>query len=765
MCLTDAFALALHDLFSLMSTTIPNDVQQCAIRQVQGPCLILAGPGSGKTYVLTHRVVHLLKEGVLPSRVLVLTFTNKAAREMKGRIEEMVGEGIRYLWVGTFHSLFARILRIESEVLGFPRDFTIYDQEDSKRLIKKIISELKLDEEVYKLNVVLRRISSAKNRLMLDAQGYQGHVACQEEDAAHGKPHLATIFAHYEGRCKRAFAMDFDDLLLATYQLFHDHSAVLEKYAQRFQYLLVDESQDMNGLQYVLVKRLAGLHGNVCLIGDDAQAIYAFRGADVGHILSFERDFPGAVEIRLTQNYRSTKRIVRAANSLIGHNVRQLEKRLFTANELGERLLVMSHENDLAEGPALARHIFQMSQRQQRNYGHFAILYRMNRQSRILEEALRRVGIPYRLKGGTSFYHRKEVRDMLAYLRLVVNPHDEQALERVINLPKRGIGAVTLGKLRGWAVEKGISMWEALKRSHEVVVGRVADTMIHFSELIDGYRAELEREDAYTIARGLAERSGLLKELHVEGTPEGVSRYEHVEELLYGIEAFVKERAEEGHGLAAYLQEVALVAGEDREEEKDGPSVSLMTIHAAKGLEYAYVYIAGVEEGILPSPLMSGTIQELEEERRLFYVAITRAKKGVVLSYTLMRRHFNTYKRAKASRFIDEIDSSLLHYERVRRGAVKEKGERGYGVVVKEDLAALPPKVKRMRGVSYEQSRGDTDLRVGIEVLHAKFGRGEVLSITPSAQGDRLQVQFVHAGTKTLLRRFADLKVAESIDG
>ena len=742
-----------------ITATTPSKEQHYAITHTEGPCLVLAGPGSGKTYVLTHRIAHLLQEQHVDVRhILALTFTNKAAREMQNRIHALAGEASRYLWIGTFHSLFARMLRIEAEAIGFPRDFTIYDTEDSKRLIKKIVKELSLSSDLYKPNIVLYRISGAKNRLLVDAQGYAQHPACIQEDKESGRPHLATIFTHYQARCKRAGAMDFDDILLYTHKLLYQHPAIAEKYQDRFRYVLVDEFQDTNKLQYSLIKKLAKKHGNLCVIGDDAQSIYAFRGAEVEHMLYFKKDFPRTETIELTHNFRSTQHIVKAANDIIKHNKNQLPKTLFTKNSAGEPLQAIHHKTDLQEAQYVAKSIFETSQRAQAGYDHFAILYRTNRQSRLMEESLRKIGIPYRIRGGTSFYNRKEVKDMLSYLRLLVNPNDEQAVDRVINFPKRGIGPATLAKVRAWAMEQDIPLWKALCQSSAIVGTRLGKAIDSFTQLITSYQAKLASEDAYTLAKGLAADSGLLKTLHDERNIEGLGRYENIQELLSGIDTFVQEHPEEKESLSTYLQQVALMTGD--EGESDLPTVTLMTMHAAKGLEYSYVYLTGIEEGILPSPLMLDSAKGREEERRLFYVGITRAKKKVIINYATIRKVFEDYKRTVPSRFLKEINPTLLQHVQQVTPRSQQSAQRSFSTPApprpsRENLVPL----KRRNFPPPTEKAANAPLTVGALVKHPAFGQGIITDIGTSAHGQRVQVNFQGTGMKTLLTAYAPLSV------
>ena len=754
-----------------MRTTSPSEQQRHAIEEVAGPCLILAGPGSGKTYVLTHRIAHLIKDkNVQPWEILALTFTNKAAREMNERIQELIDTSFKNLWIGTFHSLFSRMLRIEAAHIGLIPDFTIYDSEDSKKLIKKIIKELSLSDEIYKPKVVLNRISGAKNRLLLDAKGYAAHPTCQAEDKSVNKPHMAQIFTHYQTRCRRADALDFDDILLLTYHMLCDNPEIAEKYQTRFTHILIDEFQDTNTLQYKIIKILTQKHGSLYAIGDDAQAIYAFRGADYTHMLNFKKDFPHAQQIKLTHNFRSTQHIVNAANMLIKHNKAQLKKELFTENPEGHPIQLIQHRDDLEEGIQVARNIFETSQKTKAPYSHFAVLYRANRQSRIIEESLRKIGIPYVVRGGTSFYTRKEVRDLLAYLRLLINPNDEQAIERVINHPKRGIGATTMAKVHKWSLDHNITLWEGLTQSEAFLTPRIAHAINGFTSLINEHRRRINSEDAYTLAKSIAEKSGLSKALYDEKNIEAVGRFENLQELLSGIDHFVTHQPQDKRDLATYLQEVALMTGDEGADDK--PSVTLMTIHAAKGLEYDYVYLVGIEEDILPSSLMRDTQKGIEEERRLFYVAITRAKQRLTLNYAMMRKTFENYKRAAPSRFIGEIEEGVIHHKQQRSAYTDYSHRRDKRQYTKkkesykeESKPTTSFSSKKLVPITKHQtqersaSTSTKSFNLQTEVVHPQFGKGTIVESTQTAHGQRVVVAFKEHGNKTLLTRFAKLAV------
>jgi len=738
--------------------TALNDAQRIAVLHTDGPYLINAGPGAGKTQVLTHRIAYIIEEkGVPPHRIMALTFTNKAASQMRTRIQKLIGQDAQHLWMGTFHSLFARLLRIEAQALGLPRDFSIYDRTDSIALIKILIKELGLDDEIYKPNVVLNRISGAKNRLM-NAQTYAQDAACKDADIAAAKPRMAELFSQYQARCKQAGALDFDDLLLTTYHLFTQHPDLAQKYQQRFQYLLVDEFQDTNKTQYAILKILAAQHQNLCVIGDDAQSIYAFRGADIKNILSFKKDFPQMKMTKLEQNYRSTKHIVQAANSLIGHNRRQLKKEVFTANPAGPLLSLIQTTSELEEASFVARSIFEQSHSQQLTYDNFAILYRTNNQSRVIEEALRKNNIPYQIIGSTSFYQRKEVKDVLAYLRLLVNTNDEQALRRVINLPKRGIGPSTLEKVWIWAHANKLSVWEVLSQIKNFMKGGVALAIADFVQLITEYRQQLGEKDAYTLAMEIAKRSGLLTTLSQNKTLEGVSRYENVQELLNAIKTFSTHAKEQKNRLADFLQEVALVSTVDKEDEDTMPKVVLMTIHSAKGLEFPYVYIVGMEEGLFPSLLATHEQADVEEERRLFYVALTRSKTKIYLTCAQTRWRFGKQKSCRPSRFLNEIDATCLQvtHTHPHRTPPPRRLSNKQPVAVPERKNYRP-----IQGVAKNKFSvaNISKLVVDKRVKHPTFGIGRVVTIDTGGTHKKITINFGSKGQKILLLGFAKLQL------
>ena len=607
-----------------------NPEQRNAVTHSTGPLMVIAGAGSGKTRVLTYRIVHLLKSGVSPHNILSLTFTNKASKEMRNRIELIVGESdARSLWMGTFHSVFCKILRFEAEKLNYPSNFTIYDTDDSKSLVRSIIKELNLDKDIYKVGMIRNRISSLKNNFITPA-GYNNKSELNQQDKIAKRTEFGRIYQMYVQRCEKASAMDFDDLLLKTYQLLENHPDVLLKYQEKFKYLLIDEYQDTNHVQYLIIKKLAALNENICIVGDDAQSIYAFRGANIQNILNFKVDYPNYKTYKLEQNYRSTSTIVEAANSIIKKNEKQIEKNVWTSNTKGDKIIVVKTGSDNDEGRLVANTISDVQMRNQAHNKDFAILYRTNAQSRSLEESLRKRNIPYKIYGGLSFYQRKEIKDLLAYYRLAINPNDEEAFKRIINYPTRGIGTTTIQRLNVFANEHNKTIWEIINHLEEAEININKGTqkkLKEFALMINNFIINSKQKDAHTIAEEIAKQTGLFNNLYTDKSPEGVSRFENIQELLNGIKDF-SETAEQGvNKLPDFMADVALLTDQDKETDDDFNKVTLMTVHAAKGLEFPYVFVVGLEENLFPS-MMSGESQEnLEEERRLFYVAITRAKK------------------------------------------------------------------------------------------------------------------------------------------
>lgn len=743
-----------------------NPPQKEGVINVEGPCMIIAGAGSGKTRVLTYRIAHLIKAHQVDSfHIMALTFTNKAAREMQHRIESVVGGEAKNLWMGTFHSVFARILRAEASRIGYPSNFTIYDTDDSKSLIKQIVKEFKLDDKVYKPNVVYNRISGAKNRLV-SWREYQNNPIYLEDDTQNMRPEMGRIYQAYCERCFAADAMDFDDLLFNTNILFQEHADVLNKYQQRFHYVMIDEFQDTNISQYLIAKRLAAVRQNICVVGDDAQSIYAFRGADIQNILNFERDYPELKVIRLEQNYRSTKTIVNAANSIINKNSAQLKKNVWTDNQEGELIELIKATSDNEEGKLVASAIFETKMQQHASEKEFAVLYRTNSQSRAIEEALRRNNIKYRVVGGVSFYQRKEIKDLLGYFRYVVNPNDEAAMRRIINLPKRGIGSGTVDKMIVAAEETGTPLWEIMERATHHVGNRGGTQVENFVTLIKSFRLANTKKDAYETAAHIAKTSGLLKELYEDKTIEGMNRYENTQELLNAIKEFTDDPAREDKSLGAFLQEVALLTDEDRNSATD-ETVTLMTIHMAKGLEFKYVCIVGLEEELFPSQMMLSSRADLEEERRLFYVAITRAKEKLFMSYALNRYRFGRLKTCEPSRFLEEVDPQFIKVN--RRFSSSDPVSPGVNYVTKNFVNNLRKEnqtkkvqthLKHIPAADFKPS--DTSgLEIGMKVEHPKFGFGVVSEIDEQGSNKKAKVDFDQIGEKTLLLSYAKLRIVE----
>lgn len=744
-----------------------NEPQYEAVVNVEGPTMIIAGAGSGKTRVLTYRIAHLIKaHDVDPFSILALTFTNKAAKEMRERIEGVVGSDARNLWMGTFHSVFARILRAEADKLNYPRNFTIYDTEDSRNLIKAIVKEMGLDDKVYKPSVVHNRISSAKNRL-ISWQAYLKNEAFKADDIQNMKPELGNIYKKYVERCFKSGAMDFDDLLFNTNILFRDHPDVLHNYQHRFKHVLVDEFQDTNISQYLITRKLAAVFQNICVVGDDAQSIYAFRGADIQNILNFEKDYPDLKVVKLEQNYRSTQTIVNAANSVIANNRSQLRKNVWTANDQGNLIELFKSNSDNEEGKLIASSIFEQKMHNQSGSNEFAVLYRTNSQSRSIEEALRRRNIKYKIIGGLSFYQRKEIKDLLAYMKFALNDNDEQSFKRIINLPKRGIGPTTVDKILVAAFDHDISIGEVLNNAEAFVPGRAATTLKEFAGMMKLFQKESIEKDAYEAASEIAKRSGLLSELYKDKTVEGVSRYENAQELLNAIKEFVEdEEREEEKSLSNFLQEVALLTGIDNDKDESGDKVTLMTIHMAKGLEFNYVYIAGMEEDLFPSQMMLTSREDLEEERRLFYVAVTRARKKLFLAYAQTRYRFGRLKHCEPSRFIDEIDPQYIKLNKKYTSSfvppVYQKSDNNYAKNlvsgVKKQNSRINPKTTHVPSPDFKPS-DTSNLQEGMKVEHPKFGFGTVTAIDETGPNRKAKVKFNDFGEKTLLLSFAKLMI------
>ncbi len=754
-----------------------NEAQRKAVESANGPSMVISGAGSGKTRVLTYRVAYLLGKGVSPFRIMALTFTNKAAREMRERIATLVDpSSAKSLWMGTFHSIFARILRAEASKIDYPSQFTIYDTEDSKRVIKKIVKEQNLDDKTYAPGYVLSRISSAKNSL-ISVQEYNEDVEIQSEDAQSQKPKLGLIYSLYQQKLRRASAMDFDDILFNTNVLLRDFPEVLYKYQKRFEYILVDEYQDTNFSQYLIVKKLAANNENICVVGDDAQSIYAFRGANIQNILNFKNDYPDYRLFKLEQNYRSTKNIVSAANTLISHNKNQIFKKIWTSNDTGEKVHIIQTANEGEEASWIAGRIFETIQQKQLPNSAFAVLYRTNAQSRALEEALRRLNIPYRIFGSLSFYQRKEIKDLLAYFRLVINPRDDDALLRIINFPARGIGATTVNRLVVAANEAGRPLWEVVQdpSTHKVAINRgAANRLSEFTTLIKSFSARLYKMNAYELGELIVNKSGIRKLYFEDGSPESINRRDNIEELLSGLKDFVTGKVEPGEEsppvrtLDEFMQDIALLTDADTKDDspEDTNKVSLMTVHAAKGLEFPYVFITGVEENLFPSQLSINTQAELEEERRLFYVALTRAMSLATITYAETRFRYGNFNICEPSRFIDELDPDYVHYL-----SPPGRKKTGPGGSFSESLRRF----RKMTGPESPPAKTahppvpDTEggysildpslLKAGMEVKHQRFGRGSVVATEGSGHNAKATVIFAGAGKKQLLLKYARLKI------
>lgn len=761
-----------------------NENQRLAVENIDGASLIIAGAGSGKTRVLTLRITHLLKHGVRPGSILALTFTNKAAREMKDRIAKMVGPNTaRYLWMGTFHSIFARILRTEAETIGYPPNFTIYDSADSKSLIKSIIKDMNLDDKTYKPAVVSSRISAAKNNLVT-SEVYSKLPETTEYDQSIKMPLIGQIYKEYAKRCFLAGAMDFDDLLLKTNSLFRNHPEILAKYQRIFDYILVDEYQDTNHSQYMIIKKLAATHNNICVVGDDAQSIYSFRGARIENILNFQNDYPDHKIFKLEQNYRSTQNIVDAANSIIAKNKRQIRKNVFSEKEKGALIKVMSAITDNEEGYLVANEITDTRMREHYLFSDYAVLYRTNAQSRIFEESLRKRNIPYKIYGGLSFYQRKEIKDLLSYFRLVINPKDNEAFKRVINYPARGIGQTSLTKLEQFASQNNLCIWEfatniplLLSEFNKGTAAKINE----FTQLINIFREKLETQDAFELAGEIATGSEIMKDLYKDQTPEGVSRFENIQELLNGIQEFSISAREEGAPgkLNNYMEDVALLTDQDNEKPEDNERVTLMTIHSAKGLEFKNVFIVGVEENLFPSN-QSGqkTLEDFEEERRLFYVALTRAEQNAYISYARQRYKWGKLEFCNRSRFIDEIDPQYLNMplekdpgfysesQDLPFSAPKPKPQNAPVSGLRSSAASAPDMYRKLSKLREAKKETDAfeysnpeEIQAGMLVEHQRFGRGKVLQMEGKMPDIQATVFFQNAGKKQLLLKFAKLRI------
>lgn len=792
-----------------------NPIQKEAAMHTEGPLMIIAGAGSGKTRVLTYRIAHLIEKGVDPFHILALTFTNKAAREMKARIGKIINESAaKALWMGTFHSIFARILRFEADKLGYPKNFTIYDTDDSKSLIKEILKTMNLDDKIYKPSLVLNRISGAKNNL-ISPQQYKNNPTIMSDDRASQKPMLAEVYAAYQKRLFRAGAMDFDDLLFNTNVLMRDFPPVLLKYQDKFRYILVDEYQDTNFSQYVIVKQLAARHENICVVGDDAQSIYSFRGANIQNILNFEKDYPDVKKLFLEQNYRSTQNIVKAANSIIANNKDQFEKNVWTQNPDGEKIKVLRASTDSEEGHKIAAAIFNTKMNKQQLNSAFAILYRTNAQSRSFEEGLRKMNIPYRIYGGVSFYQRKEIKDVLAYFRLAINIHDDEAMRRIINYPARGIGQTTIDKISVLASDNDASIFTVIDNLQDFnpdINAGTASKLRDFAAMIKNFGVMAMEVNAFELANTVITKTGILRELNKDKTPEEISRVENVESLLSAVQEFtetertpqeealkediVQQQSPATEGLFEqkadpslktideFMQEIALLTDADKkagEDDKDANKVSLMTIHASKGLEFPFVYVVGLEENLFPSQMVLQDRGELEEERRLFYVALTRAERQATLSFAERRFRYGNHVFCEPSRFIDEIDQQFLDYPEIKESnpvnAFNDFARQQYfekSPAKQNNIGQLKPKTPSpalrrnlisTNKVNTQPTPVDADaiksIKEGTVVQHEKFGNGKVFALEGEFPNIKATINFDNAGQKQLLLKYAKLKVLE----
>lgn len=746
-----------------------NESQRAAVLYNEGPSLVIAGAGSGKTRVLTYKIAHLMNEGYDPWNILALTFTNKAAREMKDRITRQVGERARYLWMGTFHSIFSRILRIESQAIGFSSNFTIYDASDSKSLLKSIIKEMQLDDKTYKPGTIQSRISNAKNHLVLpDAYASNPEIIQADRETKLSATH--DIYRRYWERCRQSDAMDFDDLLVYTYILFRDFPEIRRKYAMQFRYVLVDEYQDTNFAQHSIVLQLTQENQKVCVVGDDAQSIYSFRGANIDNILKFTKVYRGAKLFKLEQNYRSTQMIVQAANSLIEKNVEQIRKAVYSEQAKGEPIGVFNAYSDMEEGEIVTNKISQLHIRENYSYDEFAVLYRTNAQSRIFEEALRKRSIPYRIYGGLSFYQRKEIKDVIAYFRLAINPNDEEAFKRVLNYPARGIGDTTLNKIVTAANMHGVSLWKVLVEplAYGLNVNKGTHAKLQgFRELIETFMKDALEKDASEVGSQIVRQSGIMNEIYQDRTPENLSRQENIEELVNGMHDFCAGRREEGNehvALTDYLAEVSLLTDQDADKGNEGAKVTLMTIHSAKGLEFKNVFVVGMEENLFPSSMSMDSLRGLEEERRLFYVAITRAEEHCYLSFAKSRFKFGKTEFCTPSRFLKDIDGCYLSMPQM--GGTQRVASPISRPFERPKVQIIPPPAapRHLTKISTAASRPSAPsvvggLQAGNVIEHERFGIGDVVSVVGSGDNCKATVKFRNAGEKQLLLKFARFKV------
>jgi len=726
--------------------------------------IVIAGAGSGKTRVLTYKIAYLMTQGVDPFNILALTFTNKAAREMKERIANIVGDEAKNLWMGTFHSVFARILRIEAHKIGYTSNFTIYDSDDSQKLVARIIKELNLDKEQYKYRIIFSRISSMKNNF-ISADQYVNDEEMLLSDKISNRPKFHQIYKQYVDRCFKAGAMDFDDLLLKTNELLNSYPDTLSKYQNIFRYILVDEYQDTNHSQYLIIRSLSDRFQNICVVGDDAQSIYSFRGANINNILNFQKDFPDSKIFRLEQNYRSTKNIVNAANSIIKYNQKRLKKNVWTNNESGEKISVNKLLTDGEEGRFVASSIFENKMQSQMKNSDFAILYRTNAQSRSFEDALRKKNIPYRVYGGLSFYQRKEIKDVLAYLRLLINNDDEQAFKRIINFPARGIGLTSLNKIAIEAKNKSVSDYTFLKnysKSSSILNNSTKNKLLEFVVMIESIKAKLESLDVFEITKEVLKQSGLYNLYKNDESMEGVNRIQNIEELLNGIKDFVENNDKNQVSVSTFLQDVALATDQDN-ESNDNNKVALMTIHLAKGLEFPFVYIVGLEENLFPSAMNLNSRTDLEEERRLFYVALTRAEKKIYLTYVLSRYRWGKPVDSEKSRFIDEINDEFIENNIFQNSTTRDFSNdvqyNKIGLRYKKPEKRPPSNFIKIKSSSVKSNLFDSKLVVGNIVMHERFGKGRVISIEGSGGDKKAEIKFEKNGIKKLLLRFSKLEI------
>ncbi|MCC6722770.1 MAG: UvrD-helicase domain-containing protein [Bacteroidia bacterium] len=742
-----------------------NEPQREAVTTIDGPLMIIAGAGSGKTRVLTYRIAHLINQGIDPFNIIALTFTNKAAREMRERIESVVGSEAKNLWMGTFHSIFAKILRFEADKLGYPTHFTIYDSEDSKSVIKGILREMNIDDKIYKPSMILSRISNAKNNLVT-ASAYSQNEEVTTYDIKSGKPEMSRIYKSYEDKCFKSGAMDFDDLLLKTYILFSKFPSALNKYQHKFKYILVDEYQDTNHCQFMIIKKLAAVYQNICVVGDDSQSIYSFRGATIKNILTFENEYPELKVIKLEQNYRSTKVIVNASDSIIRKNKEQINKTIWTENKDGDKIKVIKSINDNEEGRFVAQAIFEQKMEMKLQNSDFAILYRTNAQSRSFEEALRKLNIPYRVYGGMSFYQRKEIKDIIAYLRIIVNPNDEEALKRIINYPARSIGQTTIDKIIFLSGINSISLWNVLENASVFSELKSSTSKINdFVLMMKSFMVLKSKNNAYELAHHVAKHTGLLKVLNEDKTIEGINRFENLTALLNGIKEFTEDdTSEQEKSIDNYLQDIALLTDADK-IDTDKNKVSLMTIHSSKGLEFPIVFVGGIEENLFPSQLSLGNRKELEEERRLFYVALTRAKEKVFLSYATSRFRFGSLLYCEPSRFLKEIDSNFIEtdksfnfVEETSDSYNRRSGEKSNFSDFKKSMFAKPETKPLPQPIANFEAEDCSMIKENNVIEHIRFGRGLVILVEGNGDSKKATIKFDEYGEKQLVLKFAKIR-------